>query len=574
MNDLHDTRPDATTAPESPKATRDWLRTGRGRLQFMGAIFAICFAVIAFRLGEVMLLGEPGGSRLDRAQVQSPRIVDRADIVDRQGVLLATNLVSPSLYADARVVLEPEAAADQLSRILPELSRAEIVGKLGSGRAFVWLKRNLTPRQHYAINSLGIPGLAFQEEQRRVYPLGNLAAHALGFVDVDNNGIAGVEKFFDEALMGRARAGEPLALSLDVRVQHALYDELTAAMARFHARGAGGIVLDVRTGETLGLVSLPDFDPNHAGAASQLARFNRISLGVYELGSIFKIFNTAMALESGKVGLKDGYDATKPLRAARFTIHDSHPKKRWLSVPEIFVFSSNIGSAKMALDLGGERQQAFLRRLGMLHRAAIELPEVGSPLSPSPWREINTMTVAFGHGIAVSPLQVASAAAAIVNGGILRPPTLLRREGPPPAGVRVVSKRTSDTMRRLLRAVVVEGTAKKAGVPGYLVGGKTGTAEKAISRGYDRRALIASFVGVFPMIQPRYLVFVMLDEPRPTKATFGFATAGWNAAPTTGRVIARIAPLLGVGAIDESRPIVAEAMHIALEGRRSRLASF
>ncbi len=357
-------------------------------------------------------------------------------------------------------------------------------------------------------------------------------------------------------------------------MQHALYDELTAAMARFHARGAGGIVLDVRTGETLGLVSLPDFDPNHAGAASQLARFNRISLGVYELGSIFKIFNTAMALESGKVGLKDGYDATKPLRAARFTIHDSHPKKRWLSVPEIFVFSSNIGSAKMALDLGGERQQAFLRRLGMLRRAAIELPEVGSPLSPSPWREINTMTVAFGHGIAVSPLQVASAAAAIVNGGILRPPTLLRREGPPPAGVRVVSKRTSDTMRRLLRAVVVEGTAKKAGVPGYLVGGKTGTAEKAISRGYDRRALIASFVGVFPMIQPRYLVFVMLDEPRPTKATFGFATAGWNAAPTTGRVIARIAPLLGVGAIDESRPIVAEAMHIALEGRRSRLASF
>jgi cell division protein FtsI (penicillin-binding protein 3) len=552
----------------------DWLCTGRGRLQFMGLVFAVAFAVIAFRLGELMLLAEQGEPRRARGQMAGPRVAERADIVDRNGVLLATNLVSPSLYADARVVLEPERAAERLSLILPELSRAEIVAKLRSGRAFVWLKRNLTPSQQYQINSLGVPGLAFQEEQRRIYPLGGLAAHTVGFVDVDNNGIAGVERFFDEPLKGHARGAEPLALSLDTRVQHALRDELRVAMERFRAIAAGGVVLDVESGEILALSSLPDYDPNHAGTASEMARFNRVSLGVYELGSVFKVFNTAMALDSGKVTLKDGYDATKPIRVSRFVIRDHHAQKRWLSVPEIFVYSSNIGSAKMALDLGTERQQAFMRRLGMLRRAALELPEVGAPLSPSPWREINTMTVAFGHGLAVSPLQALSAVAAIVNGGILRPATLVKRDGPSVAGIRVISNRTSEVMRRLLRAVVVEGTAKQADVPGYLVGGKTGTAEKAVASGYDRSARITTFVGVFPMTRPRYAVLVLLDQPQGIEATKGYATAGWNAAPTAGRVIARIAPLLAVGSIDEEAAEVNRAMEIALYSRRPRRASF
>ena len=570
-------RAEARAAPdvsETPRPTSDWLRTGRDRLQFMGLLFAVTFFVIAFRLTDVMLFGKQGEPSLTHLAASSPSFVDRADITDRGDTLLATNLVSPSLYADPRVIFDPANATDRLVAVLPELDRSEVLGKLMSKRAFVWLKRNLTPRQQFQVNNLGIPGLAFQHEQRRVYPLGDLTAHVLGFVDIDNNGIAGIEKFFDAKLKGQARGGEPIRLSLDTRVQHALRDELRGAVRRFRAKGAGGIVMDVRTSEILGLVSLPDFDPNHAGDASQLVRFNRVSLGVYELGSVFKVFNTAMALDSGTVSLKSAYDATKPIRVSRFIIRDDHPKKRWLSVSEIFVFSSNIGSAKMALDVGTRRQREFMHRLGFLRRPALEIPEVGAPLSPRPWREINTMTVAFGHGLAVSPLQVASAAAAIVNGGILRPPTLVKRDGPPPAGVRVVSKRTSDVMRRLLRAVVVDGTGKKANVPGYLVGGKTGTAEKIAARGYNRRALISSFLGIFPMTTPRYVVFVLLDEPKGIEATYGFASAGWTAAPTTGRIVARIAPLLGVKAINETAPGIRQAMNIGVNFRRPHLASY
>jgi cell division protein FtsI (penicillin-binding protein 3) len=394
----------------------------------------------------------------------------------------------------------------------------------------------------------------------------------LGFTDVDGNGISGVEKFFDEDLKDRARRGEELRLSLDLRVQHAVRDELQAAVTKFNAEGAGGLVLDVRTGEVVALVSLPDFDPNHPGGAGPLERFNRMTLGVYELGSVFKIFTTAMALDAGKVTLAGGYDATNPIKVSRFTIRDDHPKRRWLSVPEIFMYSSNIGAAKMALDVGTAGQQAFLGRLGLLRRPTIELPEVGSPLSPSPWREINTMTVAFGHGVAITPLQMASAMAAVANGGVLRPATLIRRDGPAP-GQQVLSPRTSDIMRRLLRLVVVEGTGKKAEAEGYLVGGKTGTAEKAAGRGYNRRALLTSFIAAFPMNAPRYVVYVVIDEPTGTRETHGFATAGWNAAPALSRVVSRVAPLLGVAPVDDERPDIREALAVAINGRGPQLAS-
>jgi cell division protein FtsI (penicillin-binding protein 3) len=550
------------------------LRTGRGRLQCITLAFTIAFAVIAFRLSGLMLFGGDGDAAIGAGPEQSAGIFDRADIFDRNNNLLATNLISPSLYANARVIHDPESVADRVLAVLPELDRADLVRKLGSERAFVWIKRNLTPSQQYDVNALGIPGLGFQDEQRRLYPLGNLVAHALGFVDVDGNGIAGVEKNFDGSLKSGARRGAALTLSLDIRLQHAVRDELQNAVKLYRALGGGGIVLDARTGEVLAMVSLPDFDPNHAGEASQLARFNRITLGVYELGSVFKVFNTAMALDSGLVGLNDGYDASHPIQISRFTIRDDHPKNRWLSIPEIFIYSSNIGSAKMALDIGTERQRAFMRRIGLLDRPPLELPEIGTPLSPNPWREINTMTVAFGHGLAVTPLQVANATAAIVNGGVLRPTTLIKRDGPPPAGVRVVSKKTSDTMRRLLRMVVLEGTGKKANVPGYVVGGKTGTAEKAIAHGYASRALISTFVGVFPMTAPRYVVLLLLDEPHGNETTFGYATAGWTAAPTTARIITRIAPLLGVEAVNEDAPEVREALDITIAKGRARLASF
>ena len=553
------------------RADTRWLLTGRGRLQIMCLIFAFAYVVIGARLVHVMLLRQASEPAVALGQAE-PRASERADIVDRNGTLLATNLPSASLHADARVIDDPAGAARELIRVLPDLDPEEVRRKLGSNKQFIWIKRNLTPRQLHEVNALGIPGLAFQNEQRRVYPLGPLTAHLTGFVDVDNNGIAGIEKSRD-ALLTEGRE-EALRLTIDTRLQHALRDELGAAMERFDAAGAAGVVLDARNGEVLALTSLPDFDPNNAGKGSQTTHFNRATLGVYEPGSVFKIFNTAMGLDYGTVTLRDGYDVTRPIRVARFTIRDNHSKGRWLTVPEIFKFSSNIGSAKLALDVGTERQRAFMDRLGMLRPASIELPEVGAPLSPRPWREIHTMTVAFGHGLAVSPLQVTSGVAAMINGGVLHPPTIIKRDGPAPEGSRVISPETSDAMRRLMRLAVSEGTGKRANIPGYLIGGKTGTAEKIGRRGYDRLALLSSFVAVFPMTEPRYVVFVLLDEPRGNDATFGLASGGWTAAPTAGRVIARIAPIVGMPVLNEEDREIKQAMRLGPELGGTRLASY
>ena len=568
---LFELRARSETADGSTRSEVRRLLTGRGRLQIMSVLFAAVFLVIGGRLVHVMLLRQAAEPAVATGQAE-PRASERADLVDRNGILLATNLASASLHANAQAIDDPVGAARALVRVLPDLDEDAVRRKLASNKRFVWIKRNLTPRELHGVNVLGIPGLGFEHRQRRVYPLGSLAAHVTGYVDVDNHGIAGIEKSRDDLLTeGR---DETLRLTLDARLQHALRDELLAAMERFRAKGAGGVVLDAHSGEVLALSSLPDFDPNRAGEASQLARFNQVTLGVYELGSVFKIFNTAMGLDSGVVKLRDGYDATRPIRVARFTIRDDHPKRRWLSVPDIFKYSSNIGSAKLALDVGTAGQRDFMDRLGMLRAAPIELPEVGKPLSPEPWREINTMTVAFGHGLAVSPLQVASGVAAIINGGVLHPPTLIRRDGPRPEGTRVVSARTSEIMRRLMRLVVRDGTGKQASVPGYLIGGKTGTAEKVGGRGYNRRALLSSFVAVFPMTAPRYVVFVLLDEPRGNDATHGFASAGWTAAPTAGRIIARMAPIVGIPVLDEEDRQIRRAMHIGPKDGGTRLASY
>ena len=526
---------------------RDALEVGRTRLLAIAGVFAVACLVLAVRLVEVSVF--PGGeARAVRSGAAA--LVARADIVDRNGVILATSLRTASLYANPRQLIDPVAAAAGIAAVLPDLGRGELLGKLFSDRSFVWLKRSLTPKQQYAINRLGFPGIGFVAEQRRVYPQGALTAHAVGFAGVDNRGLAGIEKSFDSALTAAAAA--PLRLSLDVRVQNALREELGAAAAEFKALGAAGVVLDARTGEVLALVSLPDFDPNHPAAASAESRFNRASLGVYEMGSTFKTFTMAMALDSGTIDLSDGYDATEPLRIARFTIRDDHPKRRWLSVPEIFIYSSNIGAAKMARDLGGTQQKAYLERLGLLRRSGLEIPEVGRPMWPEPWREINTMTIAFGHGIAVSPVQLASAVAAIVNGGVMAPATLMRGEpGRPAAGRQVIAPETSAVMRRLLRAVVTDGTGSRADVPGYAVGGKTGTARKIGETGYRRGAVLSSFIGAFPIDALRYVALAILDEPQGNDSTMGFASGGWTAAPVVGRVIARIAPLLGVAPANE-----------------------
>ena len=549
------------------------IETGRNRLMVAGALFTAAFAVIGIRVVDVSVFSDTAEPRYSRSIAKDEKHTGRADIVDRNGVLMATSLRTASLYANPRLVLDPEQAALQLATALPDIDVKDIENKLRSNRGFVWLKRHLTPRQQYAVNRLGIPALNFQREERRMYPMGSLAAHALGFTDIDNRGLAGVERYFDKELRTRQ---ENMALSIDVRVQHVMEHELGLAMKKFSAIGAAGLVMDVNTSEVVAMSSLPSFDPNQPGDIDQDLRFNRTTLGVYEMGSTFKIFTTAMALDAGTVSLQGGYDATNPIRIARFTIRDFHAKKRWLSVPEIFMYSSNIGIVKMALDVGIPGHRNFLSSIGMMKPVAIELSETGAPLTPDRWREINSMTISFGHGLAVSPLHLVAGVSAMVNGGIYRTPTLIRRKPTDVSvGKRVITADTSAKMRRLMRLVVENGTGRNAAAPGYLVGGKTGTAEKVSGHGYKKKALISSFVAAFPMHEPRYVVLVMLDEAKGIKETFGYATGGWVAAPAVGAIVQRIAPVLGLRPIKDSEA-VRDALSIDISGssaREPRIAS-
>lgn len=544
------------------------MELARNRLMVAIFIFAAAFTLLGLRmldLGLVQQVAEVGRKVDDNA----PLLYARSDIVDRNGVVLATNLQTASLFANAKLVMEPRVAAQRLTAVLPELSEADVYTKLTSGKSFVWLKRKLTPRQKWQVNALGITGFDFQTEEERVYPQGALASHILGFVDIDGKGLAGIERFFDSRLKDPNFADEALVLSVDARVQHALSDELSHTIERFSADGGAGVILDVVTGEVLAMASMPDFDPNHAGSASRAARFNRSTAGVYELGSIFKTFTMAMALDAGVVKLSDSYDARQPISVASFYISDDHPQNRILTLPEIFVYSSNIGAAKIAMDVGGEEQQNFLARLGMLRPATIELGEVGWPLYPERWRDINTMTISYGHGIAVSPLQLAVGSAAMVNGGNLITATLIKDyETSDGLQRRIISEETSQQVRAMMRSAVEVGTGKNASVPGYRVGGKTGTAEKSDVGGYREDALMSSFLGVFPMDEPRYLVLVSVDEPHGISETYNFSSAGWVAAPTVRNVIARIAPILGVEPRAEDDPRFQQAALLidALQG--------
>jgi cell division protein FtsI (penicillin-binding protein 3) len=458
--------------------------------------------------------------------------------------------------------------ADRLRRVLPQLDRERLVQRLTGERQFAYIARALTPREVAQVNALGVPGLYFEEAERRYFPQGRTAAHIIGGVDVDGHGIAGVERFHDARL--REQANERLRLSLDIRVQLALRDAVQRGITEFNGIGGAGVVMDVQTGEVLAMVSLPDYDANDVGAATIDQRFNRVTVGVYEPGSTFKLLTAAMALDYGTVQPWSGYDASRPIRVGRFTINDYRGKNRWLALPEILAYSSNLASAHMAAAVGVNRHREFLQRMGMTSRLRIEIPETALPLVPGQrtWRELNTMTIGFGHGISVTPLHVATAGATIVNGGILRQPTILWQEpGTAREGVRVLSERTSDLMRRFMRLVVTDGSGRSAEVPGYFVGGKTGTAQKTGPRGgYLADKRIAAFIGAFPMHAPRYAVYVMVDEPRPNARSHGFATAGWVAAPAAGMVIQRIAPILGM-LPEPATPEIQRALAAPMNGR-------
>jgi len=516
------------------------LKGARRRIRFAACLFVSGFLVLCARLVFVMVL--PGeGAQKSAGLVRSETRV-RGDLVDRNGALLATNLSSLSLFADTKEIWNPGATTAALVGVLPDLNEMDVLRKLTSGNRAVQLVRYLTPVQKQMVFDLGLAGLSFPRIERRVYPRGHDAAHVIGYVNADNRGVAGVELSLNDDIVDAGLAGEKVALSLDMRVQHVVQDELARSMEKFRAIGGAGLVLDVHTGEVLALASLPDFDPNGPQNPDQKTHFNRVTKGVYEMGSVFKMFTVAMALDAGVVTLNDGYDTSRPLKIGSTLINDFHGKRRWLSIPEIFAYSSNIGSAKIAHDVGIPQHQAFLRRLGMNQVVPIELTEVGMPMSPARWREIRAATISYGHGIAVSPLHLARAAAALVNGGLLIKPTILRRDPRTPIqAVRVISPATSLQMRQLLRLVVTDGTARQADVQGYSVGGKTGTADK-----YNGKGRLNTFVATFPIQDPQYVVLVMLDEPKGTKDTFGFATAGWTTAPLARDVIARIGPLLGV----------------------------
>jgi cell division protein FtsI (penicillin-binding protein 3) len=504
------------------------------------------------------------GARLAYYGMQQPGIADarataetaaRPDIVDRNGETLATDIKTASLYAEPKRIIDADEALELLSSVLPDLEQEQTYRKLKSGMGFVWLKRQLTPKQQGQIMALGLPGIGFRTEKQRFYPGGSNASHIVGLVDVDNHGIAGMEKYVDqnglsdlrEAGMAVEKDLAPVKLTIDSRVQHVLHDELTQAMARYRAIGAGAVVLNVHTGEIVAMASLPDYDPNNPYNAMEPDRLNRMSAGVYEMGSTFKAFTTAMALDSGKVNMNSKFDARRPIQIARFTINDFHGKKRILSVPEVFIYSSNIGSAKEADVVGIEAHRAFLHKMGLLDKMQLELPEVAKPTEPKEWKKLNSITISFGHGAATTPLQTAVAAAALMNGGNLIPATFLPRsvDEANALAVRVVKPETSDLMRYLFRLNVEKGSGKRAEVSGYIVGGKTGTAEKVVRGRYSTDKRFNAFLGAFPMTKPEYVVLVVLDEPKAEEGKGG-TTAGSNAAPTVSAIVRRTAVFLGV----------------------------
>jgi cell division protein FtsI (penicillin-binding protein 3) len=548
----------------------DPARRTRARISLVMLVFAGVFCVIAARL--VMFAAGPEAHAGRRAHGQEAVGTARPDILDRNGEILATDVRTPSLFGEPHRIIDVDEASELLTATIPEMDAAELRERLASKRRFVWLRREITPRQRQDVYRLGIPGVGFLPENKRVYPNGAEVSHVIGHVNIDNQGAGGIEKWLDGrgladlhlAGLATERLQTPIELALDLRVQHAMRDELIAAREKYKAIAAVGLLTDVRTGEIVAMVSVPDYDPNNPRQALDPTRINRLTTGVFEMGSTFKALTIAMALDSGKVSLNSSFDARFPLQYGKFTIHDYHPQSRILTVPEIFTYSSNIGTARMALSIGVENHKAFLRKMGQLDRLRTELPESAEPLVPKRWVELNTVTIAFGHGLSVAPLQAMMAFGALMNGGILIPPTFLKRtEAEALAlGKRVIKPETSQKMRYLMRLNVEKGTATRAEVKGYYIGGKTGTSEKVVGGRYSKTKVLTAFTAVLPADRPQYGLLIMLDEPQAIAETHGFATSGWNAVPVGGAVVTRIAPLLGL----EPRYDLAPADKLILAG--------
>ena len=526
---------------------------GRIRIRIGVVAFVFMLVIAIVRLAEISLFS----SSEHQQNLPQALKIKRADLTDRNGELLATTLESYSLYAEPRRVWNPRETAEALVKLRPHLNREKLQKKLEMDRSFVWLERGLTPKARQAVFGLGLPGLAFRKEPKRVYPRENLASHMVGFTNVDMVGVAGAERAFNSDLI--ADDAPSVALSLDLRVQFALADELVKARETFAALDASGVVLDIRTGEIIAMASVPNFNPNNPDTTLPETLFNHAAMSTYDLGSVFKPLTMAMALEDGVANKSELFDVQKPYKVRHKFIRDDHPSKVPLNISGVLAESSNRGTAMIAQRIGAERQQDHLRNLGLLSRVDYELAESAKPQVQKRWGEMATVTVSYGHGLSVTPLALTAAIAGMLNDGVYVTPTVRKHSVVSPAvGRRVFRSEVSEDMRDMMRFVVTDGTGSKADIPGYGVMGKTGTAEKPSKEGgYDERRLVTSFVAAFPHSDPRYAMIVTLDEPKAIEGTHGYATAGWNAAPVAGQVIRRIGPILP-GARDNSQLAAAE----------------
>ncbi len=566
-------------AKKPTEPTLDWPRaerrdqgswtTARGRtlmLSFMFCAGAIAFSGRAIQIG----LFRPVDEAATAARAAATPPSNRADIVDRNGQLLATSLVAHSLYADPKRIWDPVETAKALRTVFPELNEAELVTKLSSRSRFEWLKRRLTPKQKQAVWALAQPGLEFVEESDRVYPMGRLAGHVIGSMQPNGKGINGMERAMDDRLM-TGDGVTPLKLSIDSRIQYLVETELAREASAQRAIGGAGVLMDLKTGEVLAAASWPFMDPNSPETNSPNEQNNRVTNSRYEMGSTFKVFTVAIGLEDKVITPDTLFDARAPMRIGDETIHDFHGQNKMLSVVEILSHSSNIGTVRIARSVGAPRVKEFFNRIGLMEAAGGELAESARPLLPRRWSDISAATASFGHGIAVSPMAVAAAYGAISNGGNYVRPTFLARDiGSPVSSRQVLSAETSRTIVDLMRKVVTEGTGRRADALGYLVAGKTGTGEKAGPNGYDANRRVSSFAGVFPSNDPRYSILILLDEPKGSADTGGVATAGMTAAPSVARIVERAAPLLGVAPTRTLALADAPRMTVKSGGTQSR----
>ena len=561
--DPHSNLPNVVAAPaQKPsgwrRVMRDMFSTRLSKSPSRIRVAALGFlALYGLICGKLVYLGfkpDPGTGQHAAAKAVS---ASRPDILDRNGEVLASDVKVMSVFAEPRKLIDKDEATELLTAVLPDVNAQELRNRLATKKGFVWVKREVTQHQRDEVFHLGLPGVGLIAENKRVYPNGPIGAHVLGFANIDNAGIAGIEKYIDGRgladlhNMGFAATPEdlkPISLSLDIRATHALRDELDKGVKHFKAKAGASAILDVNTGEVIALASLPDYDPNKPTDALDPLHINRMNVGVYEMGSTFKALTIAMALDSGKINLNSHLDARGALSFGRFKIHDYHAQNRALTVPEVFTYSSNIGTARMAMGQGVEKHKAFLRKMGQLSRMRTELPESAEPLYPKNWSELNTMTIAFGHGLAVAPLQAMMAVGALMNGGYLMSPTFIKRSETEARGSaeQVIKPETSEAMRYLMRLNAEIGTAKKVDVDGYFVGGKTGTAEKVIGGHYNKNRLFTTFMAVAPADQPKYLFLTIMDEPQGLPETGGYATAAYNSGHVTGEIIQRVGPILGL----------------------------